>query len=229
MTTAKDAIIDQGQRARQAARTLAKPSAPVKVQAILNIADALKSNENEILSANQRDYKASETAGMSNHLLDRLLLNQTRLESISHDVRTVAALPDPLGELHDTRTLPNGLQVGRRTVPLGVIGAIYESRPNVTIDISVLCLKSGNAIILRGGHEAIRSNAALARLVQTAVADAGLPPDAVQMIEIAAMQKTLTETAHQRIRRPLVAHRHDRISELVEMTFSEPIGIGVRA
>ena len=116
-------------------------------------------------------------------MLDRLMLNSSRLDAIAQDVLAVAALPDPVGEVFDMRTLPNGLQIGRKRVPLGVIGAIYESRPNVTIDISALCLKSGNAIILRGGKEAIHSNSALAKVVQGASTRAGVPDGAVQFIE----------------------------------------------
>ena len=120
---------------------------------------------------------------MSAALLDRLMLSAERLESMAEDVLSVAALPDPVGEVFDMRTLPNGLLLGRKRVPLGVIAAIYESRPNVTIDISALCLKSGNAIILRGGKGAIHSNITLAKLVIEAIARAGVPDDAVQFIE----------------------------------------------
>jgi glutamate-5-semialdehyde dehydrogenase len=116
-------------------------------------------------------------------MLDRLLLNPTRIAAMAGDVRHVATLPDPVGEEYDTRLLENGLRVGRRRVPLGVIGTIYESRPNVTIDIASLCLKAGNAVILRGGKEAIRSNVLLASIVRDAVAAAGLPADAVQVVE----------------------------------------------
>jgi glutamate-5-semialdehyde dehydrogenase len=116
-------------------------------------------------------------------MLDRLLLDTERIKGIAADVRTVAALPDPVGETFETRTLPNGLQVGKKRVPLGVIGAVYESRPNVTADISVLCLKSGNAVILRGGKEALYSNSALAKVIQSAAYRAGVPDGAVQFIE----------------------------------------------
>jgi glutamate-5-semialdehyde dehydrogenase len=116
-------------------------------------------------------------------MLDRLMLNPGRLEGIANDVKAVAALPDPVGEVIEERKLPNGLQISKKRVPLGVIGAIYESRPNVTVDISVLCLKSGNAVILRGGKEALRSNLALARVVQEAAYKAGVPQGAVQIIE----------------------------------------------
>ncbi len=120
---------------------------------------------------------------MSDAMIDRLMLDPGRLEAIAQDVRAVSALPDPVGEIFDMRTLPNGLQVGKKRVPLGVIGAIYESRPNVTIDISILCLKSGNAVILRGGKEAIHSNSALTRVVQEATTRAGVSEGAVQFIE----------------------------------------------
>jgi glutamate-5-semialdehyde dehydrogenase len=116
-------------------------------------------------------------------MLDRLLLTSERLQAIASDVRAVAALPDPVGETFDMSTRPNGLVVGKRRVPIGVIGAIYESRPNVTVDISVLCLKSGNAVILRGGKEALRSNAALAKVVREALTRSGVAADAVQFIE----------------------------------------------
>jgi len=126
---------------------------------------------------------AGRTAGLSNAVLDRLFLSHERLEAIANDVRKVSLLPDPIGEMIDMRTLPNGLRVGRRRVPLGVIAAIFESRPNVTVDIASLCLKSGNACILRGGKEAIHSNTALASIVREAISSAGGPPNAVQLIE----------------------------------------------
>jgi glutamate-5-semialdehyde dehydrogenase len=148
----------------------------------LNIADALKTREAEVLEANRRDLQSGKEAGLSDAMLERLLLNSERLEGMAADVRTVTSLPDPVGETFDMRTLPNGLQVGRRRVPLGVIGAIYESRPNITVDISVLCFKSGNAVILRGGSEAIHSNTALANLVRDSIAEAGAPRDAVQFV-----------------------------------------------
>jgi len=158
-------------------------STEAKNKALHNVSDDLLAKKDEILAANQIDYKEAEASGMSAAMLDRLMLNSSRLESIAQDVLAVAALPDPVGEVFDMRTLPNGLQIGRKRVPLGVIGAIYESRPNVTIDISALCLKSGNALILRGGKEAIHSNSALARIVQDASVRAGVPDGAVQFIE----------------------------------------------
>ena len=184
MTTAIDELTAKGLAARAAARHLARLSTGVKDRALLNIADALKTREAEVLEANRRDLQTGKEAGLSDAMLERLILNSERLEGMAVDVRTVTSLPDPVGETFDMRTLPNGLQVGRRRVPLGVIGAIYESRPNITVDISVLCFKSGNAVILRGGSEAIHSNTALANLVRDAIAEAGAPRDAVQFVGV---------------------------------------------
>ncbi len=172
-----------GGAAKAASRRLAYLSTEVKNRALCNIADDLLAKKEEILAANQIDYRAGEASGMSDAMLDRLMLSPERLEAIAQDVLAVAALPDPVGEVFDMRTLPNGLLLGRKRVPLGVIGAIYESRPNVTIDISALCLKSGNAIILRGGKEAIHSNSSLAEVVTEAIARAGVPDGAMQFIE----------------------------------------------
>jgi glutamate-5-semialdehyde dehydrogenase len=183
MTSAVEALEAKGRAARAAAHRLAYLATDIKNQALHNIADDLLARKDEILAANRIDYKEGEASGMSDALLDRLMLDSGRLEAIARDVRTVAALPDPVGEIFDMRTLPNGLQVSRKRVPIGVIGAIYESRPNVTIDISVLCLKSGNAIILRGGKETINSNIAITRVIQEACNQAGVPEGAVQLIE----------------------------------------------
>ena len=174
---------EKARAAKAASRRMAYLSAEVKNKALHNISDDLLAKKDEILVANKIDYKQAEASGMSAAMLDRLMLSPERLEAMAKDVLAVAALPDPVGEVFDMRTLPNGLQIGRKRVPLGVIGAIYESRPNVTIDISVLCLKSGNAVILRGGKEAIHSNGALARVVQGAATKAGVPGGAVQFIE----------------------------------------------
>ena len=173
----------KGRAAKAASRRMAYLSTEVKNQTLHNISSDLLARQDEILTANLTDYKEAEAAGMNTAMLDRLMLNSERLESIAQDVLKVAALPDPVGEFFDMRTLPNGLLIGRKRVPLGIIGAIYESRPNVTIDISILCLKSGNAIILRGGREAIHSNSALAKVVQEAATKAGVPDGAVQFIE----------------------------------------------
>ncbi len=183
MQTVADELELKGRAARKAARELAKLPSAVKDRALLNVADGLKSRQEEILQANEKDCAAGREGGLSESLLDRLLLTPERLEGIANDVIQVAALPDPVAETVDMRVMPNGLQIGRRRVPLGVIGAIYESRPNVTIDISTICLKAGNAVILRGGKEAVHSNGALAALVRDSAAAAGLPEAAVQFIE----------------------------------------------
>ena len=169
--------------AKAASRKMAYLSTEIKNRALVAMAASLSQRQEEILAANRRDYAEGQAAGLSAALLDRLLLNPERLAGIAADVLAVAALPDPVGEVFDMRTLPNGLLIGRRRVPLGVIASIYESRPNVTVDISVLCLKSGNAVVLRGGKEAINSSQALARAVQDAAYGAGVPQGAVQFIE----------------------------------------------
>jgi len=183
MQSAIDELEAKGKAAKAASRKLAFVSTEVKNRALSNIAAELTSREGEILAANRLDYEEAKASGMSEAMLDRLLLTSERLQAIASDVRAVAALPDPVGETFDMSTRPNGLVVGKRRVPIGVIGAIYESRPNVTVDISVLCLKSGNAVILRGGKEALRSNAALAKVVREALAQSGVVADAVQFIE----------------------------------------------
>ncbi len=183
MKSATEELEAKGKAAKMASHRLAYLSTDVKNKALRNIADDLLTKKAEILAANQIDYREGETSGMNAAMLDRLMLDSGRLEAIAQDVLAVAALPDTVGEIFDMRTLANGLQVSKKRVPLGVIGTIYESRPNVTIDISILCLKSGNAIILRGGKEAIHSNSALARVVQEACTRAGVPEGAVQFIE----------------------------------------------
>ena len=183
MTSAIDDLMEKGRAARAAARTLARLPSHVKDRALLNVAEALHARQEDILEANEVDYRGGQSQGLSDVLLDRLLLTPQRLEAIAGDVRGVASLPDPVGEVFDMRTLPNGLVAGKKRVPLGVIGSIYESRPNVTVDISTLCLKSGNACILRGGSEAIHSNVALATLIRMAVSDAGVPEETLQYVE----------------------------------------------
>ena len=181
----RDAIAElekMGQAAKAAARKLAILSSRVKDQALLNIADGLLAKEEAILAANKRDCDAAKGEGMDAAMLDRLLLTPGRLRDAAEGVRTITSFPDPLGESFDMRTLPNGLRLEKRRVPIGVVGAIYESRPNVTVDISALCLKSGNAVILRGGREALHSNAALVEVIQEGCRQAGVPEGAVQYV-----------------------------------------------
>ena len=183
MKTMTDELTRKGEAARIAGRQLAKVSGGVRNQALLNIADRVVEEQDNILAANRLDLDAGRQKGLPEYYLDRMTLNTERLEAIASDVRSVASLPDPVGEVIEMRSMPNGLQVGRRRVPLGVVGVIYESRPNVTVDISTLCLKSGNAVILRGGSDTINSNTALANAIRQAVADAGAPENAVQLIQ----------------------------------------------
>ena len=173
----------KGKAVRVASRALARLSSRVKNRALLNIAEALETEQANILDANEKDYRSAQGDGLNEAMLDRLLLTPDRLHAMAKDVRRVADLPDPVGQTLDMVTLPNGLLVGKRRVPLGVIGSIYESRPNVTVDISVLCLKSGNACLLRGGKESLRSNSALISLIQHSASEAGIPSQAVEFVD----------------------------------------------
>jgi len=183
MKSAVKELEEKGKAAKAASKKLAFLSTETKNRALFNIAEALVDKLNEILIANKIDYEKAKASGMSEAMLDRLMLSPSRLEGMAEDVKAVAALPDPVGEEFEMRTLPNGLQISKKRVPLGVIGTIYESRPNVTIDISSLCLKSGNAVILRGGKEAMNSNRALAKVAQEACGQTGVPQGAIQFIE----------------------------------------------
>ena len=181
-----DAITElkaKGQAAKAASRRLAYLSTDIKNKTLRNIAEDIRDKTKEILAANKLDLQQATANGINETMQDRLLLNETRIEGMAKDVLSIVGLPDPVGEIFDMRTMPNDLIIGKKRVPLGVIGAMYESRPNVTIDISALCLKSGNAVILRGGKEAINSNVVLARLIQEAALRAGVPEGAVQFVE----------------------------------------------
>ncbi len=171
-----------GVAARDAARKLARASGEQRGDALARMAEALMERQDEVLSANEKDCAAARANGVADSFLDRLSLDEGRLEGMAAGVRGVLSQPDPLAEVFDERTLPNGLQVSKRRVPLGVIGVIYESRPNITIDIAALCVKSGNAVILRGGREAFHSNTALADLAGEAAASAGLPRESIQVV-----------------------------------------------
>lgn len=178
-----DEITRKGKIARQAARRLAALDTRTKNRSLRAFADRLLANQATILVANARDVEAGRQAGLSEALIDRLLITPQRLQGIANDVLGVVALPDPVGETFEGTTLPNGLEVSKRRVPVGVIGVIYESRPNVTVDISALCLKSGNAVILRGGKEAAHSNAALTAAIAEACQATDVPDGAIQIIE----------------------------------------------
>ncbi|WP_058961540.1 glutamate-5-semialdehyde dehydrogenase [Type-E symbiont of Plautia stali] len=174
---------EMGKAARAASYKLAELSTEQKNQVLLTIADRLEAESADILAANELDLADARQNGMSAALLDRLTLNPQRLKGIADDVRQVCRLADPVGQLIDGGVLDSGLRIERRRVPLGVIGVIYEARPNVTVDVASLCLKTGNAAILRGGKETYRTNAATVRVIQNALSEHGLPKGAVQAIE----------------------------------------------
>ena len=169
-------------RAKRASRTLARVDAASKDAALHAMADALEERGGEILEANARDVEAAVDAGLGDALIDRLSLTPARLAAVAHGVREIAGLPDPVGELIEGRRLPNGLELRKQRVPLGVVAVVYEGRPNVTIDCAALCLKSGNAIVLRGSSTAEHSNAVLAEVAAEAAAGAGLPADSVSLV-----------------------------------------------
>ena len=170
-----------GEGARVAARELARSGTAARNRALTASAEAIRAGRAELLAANRRDLDAGRD--LESALADRLELTEARIEAMALGLEEIAALPDPVGEVTDVRSRPTGIQVGRMRVPLGVVGIIYESRPNVTADAGGLCLKSGNAVILRGGSEAIHSNRAIAECVRAGLAEAGLPADAVQVVE----------------------------------------------
>ena len=171
-----------GRRARQASRSIAAADTNAKNRALNAIADAIEASQEELIRENHKDLEAGQRRGLSTALLDRLELNQARITAMANGLRQIALQPDPIGEITDLSYRPSGLQVGKMRVPLGVIGIIYESRPNVTADAAGLCLKAGNATILRGGSEALHSNQAIAACIQQGIKAAGLSQDIVQVI-----------------------------------------------
>ncbi len=179
----KDHLRQQAGRTKAASRELAKLPSKVKTRALGAMADLLESQASFILAENGKDLAAAEAKGLARPLIERLTLNGKRISEMAAGIREVAALPDPVGEMMKTARRPNGMWVGQMRVPIGVIGIIYESRPNVTADVAALCIKSGNGVILRGGSEAICSNRAIAHLLQEAGVKAGLPPHVITLIE----------------------------------------------
>ena len=169
--------------AKEASRVIGKAGINDKNDALLKVADYLCNNKSDIIKANKIDLANAEANNMSPALMDRLKLTDERIEAIAEGVRQVAALPDPIGEVLSMKRRPNGLLIGQVRVPIGVIGIIYESRPNVTIDTFALCFKSGNAVILRGGSDCINSNIALVKIVKEALAETNITPDVISLIE----------------------------------------------
>jgi len=179
----KEYMQQLGQKARAASIEMSRAESATKNHALFAIADAIDAAADTLKSENQKDLQAGKNNGLDAAMLDRLELNSARIAGMSEGLRQVAALQDPIGEITDMAYRPSGIQIGKMRVPLGVIGIIYESRPNVTADAAGLCLKSGNATILRGGSEAINSNKAVAKCIQQGLTEAGLPADAVQVVE----------------------------------------------
>lgn len=179
----KEYMQQLGQKARAAATEMSRAESSLKNQALFAIADAIDNAADTLKLENQKDLQTGKDKGLDAAMLDRLELNAARIAGMSEGLRQIASLPDPIGEISDMAYRPSGIQIGKMRVPLGVIGIIYESRPNVTADAAGLCLKSGNATILRGGSEAIHSNKAVAKCIQQGLTEAGLPADAVQVVE----------------------------------------------
>lgn len=179
------AITDMARRAREASRRLATRTAAERTTALLRMAEALEARTDEIVAANAADLAAAEASGVSGPMLDRLRLGPAGVAKLAAAVREIADQPDVLGEITDEEVRPNGLRVGRMRIPLGVVAMIYESRPNVTSDAAALCVKSGNAVILRGGSEAIHSNRAIADALRSGLEGSALPVDAVQLVRVA--------------------------------------------
>ena len=176
-------MTELGQKARKASRVIARTPTAVKNAALLATAEAIEAAAERLVAANELDLQAGRDNGLDEAMLDRLALTPARLAAMVEGLRQVAALPDPVGAIRDMKFLPSGIQVGKMRVPLGVIGIIYESRPNVTVEAASLCLKSGNACILRGGSESIHSNRGIAECLREGLAAAGLPNEVVQVVE----------------------------------------------
>ncbi|HVU15641.1 MAG TPA: glutamate-5-semialdehyde dehydrogenase [Candidatus Didemnitutus sp.] len=185
MSDLRHDFLELGRRAKAASRLVARLSTDAKNAALLAMADALQGAEADILAANAADVSAAREAGIAAAMLDRLRLDSKRLTAMADGVRAVAKLPDPVGITQREWTHPNGLQFAKVSVPIGVIGIVYESRPNVTSDAAALCLKAGNAVILRGGSESLRSNRAIGAALSRGLAKAGLPADAIQVVPVA--------------------------------------------
>lgn len=175
-------MTEVGQRARKASRAMAKADTAAKNKALSLIAAAIRRDANDLRAANQKDLEAARAGGLAPALLERLTLSDKAIATMAEGLEQIVSLPDPIGEISNMKYRPSGIQVGQMRVPLGVIGIIYEARPNVTVDAAGLCIKSGNATILRGGSEAIHCNQALVKLVDEGLAGAGLPADAVQIV-----------------------------------------------
>lgn len=180
----KQFVLDKAKEAKEGARSLANASSGQKNSALIKMAESLKNKADELISENKKDIEYAENKGLSNALIDRLTLNKKRIDEMAQGLMEVAQLPDPVGEITKMRQMPNGMTVGRMRVPIGVIGIIYEARPNVTADATSLCLKAGNAVILKGGSEAINSNRSIVNIIKDAAMSEGIHGGAVTFIDI---------------------------------------------
>ncbi len=187
----KSYVLEKAAKAKSAARVVGKMNAEAKNLALLKMADVLETSKDNLIQENKKDLEAGRQAGLSTSILDRLELNEPRIRQMALGLREIAALPDPVGEILKVRQRPNGMSVGRMRVPLGVIGFIFESRPNVTADSAALCLKAGNAVILKGGSEAINSNKAIIALLKEAAESQGFPADAIGFIDTTDRQAVM--------------------------------------
>jgi len=184
-------ILEKAERARAAARVLAGMRSDAKDRALRKMADAIEQARERLIAENRKDLEAGRAAGLGDAILDRLELNEPRIRQMAVGLREIAALPDPVGEITNVRRRPNGMAVGRMRIPLGVIGFIFESRPNVTADSAALCLKAGNAVILKGGSEAIHSNTAIIAILKEAAESEGFPADAIGFIDVTDRQAVM--------------------------------------
>jgi glutamate-5-semialdehyde dehydrogenase len=187
----QDKILEMGKKAREASHLMAMANSNRKREVLERMASALELEHDSIEAANRRDVEDAERAGLGKAKIDRLMINEKVLSEMIDGLKEVSMLPDPIGEVTRMWTRPNGLRVGKMRIPLGVIGIIYESRPNVTVDAAALCIKAGNAVILRGGSEAFHSNSRLAGILRESLKQAGLPEDAVQFVETTDRQAVL--------------------------------------
>ncbi len=223
MSEVENTVVDLCRAARAAGKLLALAPTDAKNDALTRAAALLRQNAPQILSANRDDVAAGREAGLTGALIDRLTLNEDRIDGVAEGLVQIAALEDPVGETIQSWRRPNGLEISQVRIPIGVVGIIYESRPNVTADAAALCLKSGNAVVLKGGKEAIRTNTAIARVLATAIAEAGLPADAVRLIESTERAATRTLLKQSEYIDVIVPRGGPRLIEAITSESSIPV------
>ncbi len=222
-TALNDQVTELAQRAREAALSLALLSNETKNKALSKMADTIRSSKNDILKANEKDMEAAQTKGTSKALLDRLMLDSSRVDAMADGLKEIAALPDPIGEVVREWTRPNGIRIKQVTVPLGVVGMIYEARPNVTAEAAGLCLKSGNAVILRGGSEAFYSNSTLVAVIAKAAQEAGVSENAIQLLPPHDRQSTTLLTQQSGLVDLIIARGSEEMIKEVSSKATVPV------